>query len=49
LRVDSTAWSRHESLWFAESLYAASGQLFISINPQTEFHLDDVAIQRIEP
>jgi hypothetical protein len=49
LRVDSTAWSRHESLWFADSLYAASGQLFISINPQTEFHLDDVAIQRIEP
>jgi hypothetical protein len=49
LRVDSTAWSRHEYLWFAESLYAARGQLFIAINPQTELHLDDVAIQQIEP
>jgi hypothetical protein len=48
-RVDGTTWTRHEYLWFAESLFAASGQLFISISPQTELHLDDVKFQRIEP
>ena len=47
--VDGAAWTRHEYLWFAESLFAASGQLFVVITPQTELHLDDVTFQRIEP
>jgi hypothetical protein len=49
LRVDAVAWTRFESLWLAESLYAASGQLFIGIHAQTELLLDDIALRRIEP
>ncbi|MGO8747083.1 MAG: hypothetical protein ACLQNE_13935 [Thermoguttaceae bacterium] len=49
LHVDAAAWTKYESLWFAESLYAASGQLFIGINSQTELLLGDISLRRIGP
>jgi hypothetical protein len=49
LHVEAAAWTKYESLWFAESLYAASGQLFISINPQTELLLGDISLRQIGP
>jgi hypothetical protein len=49
LAIDAAAWTTYESLWLAESLYAASGQLFISINPRTELLLDDISLRRIGP
>jgi hypothetical protein len=49
LHVDAATWTTYASLWFADSLYAASGQLFISINPRTELLLDDISLRRIGP
>ncbi len=47
--VESATWTRCECVWFAESLYAAAGQMFISISPRAETCLADLALQRIGP
>jgi hypothetical protein len=49
LAIDAAAWTTYESLWFAESLYAATGQLFIGINSRTELLLDDISLRQIGP
>ena len=48
LRSDADAGTKYEFSWFAESLYAASGQLFISVNSRTELILSDISLQRID-
>jgi hypothetical protein len=49
LRVDAPEWTTVESPWFAESVHAATAQLFIGIHAQTELLLGDVALRRIDP
>ena len=47
--VESPDWQPFSFVWFAESLYAANANLFMSLKSQTELDLDDITFQRIEP
>ena len=49
LHVEAQDWQPFSLVWFAEALYTAHANLFLSINPHTELDLDDVAFQRIDP
>ncbi len=49
LRVEAADWTQYELTWFAEALRVRYAQPYLGITPQTEVHLDDIALQEIRP
>lgn len=49
IRMQTDNWQQFGYTWFAESLWLAYANIFMSVTPQTEVDIDDFAFQLIEP